>query len=54
MHLNIKGEVIPVLVRQSKNYFSYKLRKPKKNEDFSQPTAMDNDFFNTSEGLGSD
>lgn len=51
-HINYKGEIIPVLIRQGKHTWSYKIRKANKNEVFnSKCTVMDNEFFNTDKGL---
>lgn len=47
-HINLKGEIIPVLVRQGKRTWSYKQRRPSKEKGFE---VMDNTFFNTPEGL---
>jgi len=51
MHIDLGEEKIPVLARQSKNYWSYRIRKARKNEDYQKPPVMDNDFFNTEQGL---
>lgn len=50
MHIKLKEEIIPVMVRQSKTYWTYKMRQPKKGETFNSPPVMDNVFFNTEEG----
>ena len=45
-HINAHGEKVLVLVRQSKTYWSYKIRKGGK-DGFE---AMDNAFFASEEG----